>query len=93
MLRYALLYLVIISLIAIFLTISDKQRAIRGRWRVSEAALLTAAFLGGSLAMLLTMKRVRHKTQKKKFMIGIPLILFCQIILVVFLFWRFHPVW
>ena len=92
MLRYALLYLLMISLIAIFLTINDKRRAVRGRWRVSEASLLAVALLGGSLAMLFTMKTVRHKTQKKKFMVGIPLTLFCQVILVVFWIWRFHPV-
>ena len=36
---------------------------------------------GGSAAMLITMILIRHKTQKAKFMIGIPCILFLQAVL------------
>ena len=51
--------------------------------RVPEASLLIISALGGSLAMLLTMLLVRHKTKKAKFMVGIPAILVLQIAVVV----------
>jgi uncharacterized membrane protein YsdA (DUF1294 family) len=35
--------------------------------------------LGGSVFMYLTMLVIRHKTQHKKFMIGIPVIIFLQL--------------
>ena len=47
--------------------------------RVPESALLILSVLGGSLAMLLTMLLIRHKTKKPKFMVGIPVILILQI--------------
>ena len=47
--------------------------------RVPESALLTISILGGSLAMLLTMLMIRHKTKKPKFMVGIPVILALQV--------------
>lgn len=72
-------YLIAVNLFAVFITALDKSRAIRGKWRVSEAALLWTAALGGCPAMLLTMLAIRHKTRKKKFMIGLPVILALQI--------------
>lgn len=47
--------------------------------RVPETALLVISALGGSGAMLLTMLLIRHKTKKKKFMVGIPVILVLQV--------------
>ncbi|GHU63421.1 phosphoesterase [Clostridia bacterium] len=77
-----LLYLTIISIIAIVLTIHDKNAARKQTWRVKERTLFLISVLGGSIAMLITMRLVRHKTQRKKFMIGIPLIIAIQLILV-----------
>lgn len=81
-------YLLVISLIAVVLTVVDKRRAQAGRWRVPEATLLLFSILGGSVAMLITMKKIRHKTKKVKFMVGIPLILIAQVILIAFLWVR-----
>jgi predicted MPP superfamily phosphohydrolase len=64
-----------ISLFAVILTAHDKHAAVKGKWRVNERTLLVVSVLGGSAAMLLTMLAVRHKTLRKKFMIGLPLIL------------------
>jgi len=85
---------VIIGIIAAHLTRKDKKAAENEKWRVKEATLMTVAALGGSLAMLITMRCVRHKTKHKKFMIGIPIIIFFQIAILVtisllyFLVWR-----
>lgn len=72
-------YIAAISLFAVIQTIFDKRRAVRGGWRVKESSLLLTAVLGGSVAMLLTMLVIRHKTRKKKFMLGIPVIIILQI--------------
>lgn len=79
--RAALVYLACISLVAIIVTAADKWKAQHRCWRIPEATLLLLAALGGSLAMLVTMRAIRHKTRKKKFMVGIPLILVAQIAL------------
>lgn len=57
-----------------------KSTAIR---RVPEKTLLIISALGGSIAMLITMRAIRHKTQHMKFMIGIPAIIVAQCVLVV----------
>ena len=51
--------------------------------RVPEKTLLILSALGGSIAMLITMRTIRHKTNKNKFMLGIPAIIVAQCVLVV----------
>jgi len=68
--------------------LGDKSSAKKGRRRVKESTLLIVAALGGSLAMLLTMLAVRHKTKHAKFMVGIPVIIALQIAAAVVLIWR-----
>ena len=71
-----------INLVSSAVTISDKRRAKKGRWRVQERTLLLLAALGGSPAMLATMLLIRHKTRRPKFMLGIPAIMALQAALV-----------
>lgn len=52
----------------------DKWKAERHKWRISEAALLGAAFFG-VFGALLGMRFFRHKTRKPKFSVGVPLIM------------------
>jgi len=87
-LQYIWIYLAAISIFAIFLTLRDKSAAKRHKWRVKENTLLLVSVLGGSVAMFLTMQVFRHKTQHRKFMIGIPLITILQIAAVLFFLWR-----
>lgn len=77
-------YLAAVSLLAILLTVYDKYAARKGKWRISENALLCTAAFGGSAAMFLTMLLIRHKTKHVKFMAGIPLILLIQILFAAF---------
>ncbi len=77
-----LIYIALISVISVIVTISDKSRAISHKWRVKERTLLILAALGGSVSMYLTMQIIRHKTQKLKFMLGIPVIIVLQVIAV-----------
>ena len=83
---YCFYYLIIINLLAVIVTVSDKRRAVSHRWRIPENTLLLIAALGGSPAMLITMRIIPHKTQHKKFMLGIPAILILQIAIAYFIF-------
>ncbi len=76
-----LLYIFIVSFVAVVLTIVDKHNARKQAWRISERTLFITAGFGGSLSMLVTMRLIRHKTKHKRFMIGLPLIIICQFIL------------
>ncbi len=82
------IYLGLISLAAMIVTIADKARSRKGQWRVPENTLILLSALGGSLAMYLTMQIIRHKTRHIKFMLGIPIILFLQAIVIVYFFSR-----
>jgi predicted MPP superfamily phosphohydrolase len=81
-----LLYFVGISLLAVILTVHDKIAARKNAWRVKERTLLAVSALGGSAAMLPAMLAVRHKTRRKKFMVGLPLIIIAQVLIIVFAF-------
>lgn len=82
-------YLIVMNLITFFLYGLDKWKAMHHRWRISEAALLLAALIGGSIGALAGMYGFRYKTKHKKFTIGVPLLLILQIIL---LLWLRRPV-
>ena len=88
--NYFLIYLAAVSLFAVIITVFDKIRAMRGGWRVRESTLLIVSALGGSIAMLLTMLLIRHKTRKPKFMLGIPLIIILQIAAAVLVWGLFY---
>ncbi len=75
-------YLVFINIVAVAVTVSDKKKALVHSWRVKESTLLIISALGGSLGMYITMKTIRHKTKKKKFMVGIPLVFILQALII-----------
>ena len=79
-------YFVAISLASCVLTIIDKISAAKKKRRISEKTLVFLAVLGGSVAMYITMKLVRHKTRKSKFMIGLPFIFMLQVTVLFFLY-------
>ena len=85
---YLGIYLAVINLIAAILVIHDKRAARLGSWRVKERTLLLISALGGSVAMLMMMRLIRHKTKHAKFMISIPVIIILQIAAVFFICWR-----
>ena len=83
---FLLIYLVAISLISIIVCIYDKIAAKKfTKHRARESSLLILSALGGSVAMLLTMLLIRHKTKHVKFMLGIPLIIVIQAAALVYL--------
>lgn len=80
-----IIYYVIVSAYGIYITVSDKRRAIKGKRRISENHLMTTGFFGAALPMFITMKIIRHKTKHNKFMVGLPLEIGFHIILALFI--------
>lgn len=85
--QFLLIYLAAISVISVIITVADKIKAVKHRYRISERTLLVLSALGGSAAMYITMLLIRHKTRHLKFMLGIPAIILVQL-LAAFLVWR-----
>jgi len=77
------IWLALISLAAVCVTLYDKLASKRfPNHRTPEKTLFFIAWIGGSIVMYTTMHLVRHKTQHKSFMIGIPLIILAQIAII-----------
>ena len=84
-----LVYFLSISFYSAALTCTDKRLAVKGGRRIPEKKLFGAALLGGGAAMYITMRIIRHKTLHKRFMIGLPLIILVQTVLVCFILIKF----
>ena len=68
-------YLLIINIITFIIYGIDKYKSIKHKYRISEATLIILALLGGPLGAFFGMIVFHHKTQKKRFIILIPLIM------------------
>ena len=73
-------YFLVLNVISAVVCAIDKHRAKTDGYRIPESTLFTLCLMGGSVGMYLTMKAIRHKTRHKRFMIGIPLIIILQIL-------------
>ena len=73
-------WMIVINLFAAAVTVADKRAARLHRRRVPEATLLWIGLIGGAAGMLTTMKRIRHKTLKPKFMVTLPMMIVLHIL-------------
>lgn len=73
--RDLIIYLIGINVVTFLIYGIDKWKARRGKWRIPEDTLIWLAIAGGSIGALLGMYLFRHKTQHKKFTLGIPAII------------------
>jgi len=78
-----IIYAIIIAIISIVATIIDKLKAKNNKRRIRESTLLWMGFFGGAGVMYITMKIIRHKTRKKKFMVTLPLFFVLHIIVAI----------
>ena len=85
MMNIILGYLLAVNITSFLLYGIDKYKAKKGKWRISEATLLTMAAIGGSIGALAGMRLWHHKTMHKKFKYGIPIIIILQVALVPYL--------
>lgn len=90
LMKYLLIYLLLINLTGFFAMFLDKQKAKKGKWRIPEKTLFLFAFLGGSLGTTLGMHTFRHKTKHWYFKFGMPLILILQIAGAFYLLFRIY---
>lgn len=85
--RFALLYIGFISVLSVILTVYDKIAAKKNpKKRIPENTLMYVGILGGAAAMFVTMNIIRHKTLHKKFMIGLPVIIVLQTVIIIIVF-------
>lgn len=82
-------YLLIINALGLLLMHIDKQKAIKNQWRIPERVLIGIGILGGSLGCIAGMRIFHHKTKHLAFWLGLPLILFTQIMIGIFLYTKF----
>lgn len=85
-------YLLAVNVLTFIVYGVDKWKARRGRWRVPEATLMGLAALGGSVGAWMAMQLFRHKTQKKKFRYGVPVLFVLQVAAVVLFINMIHQV-
>ena len=77
-----IIYLIVINIIGIAVMGADKSKAKKGVWRIPEKTLFFVSMIGGSIGTWAGMYLFRHKTKHWYFVIGMPLILIIQIIVV-----------
>lgn len=81
-----IIYLFTINLITLAAMHIDKSRAKKSKWRIPENTLFALVFLGGGIGGIAGMYIFRHKTKKVKFVIGFPMILILEILVIVAIF-------
>ena len=84
-----IIYFLVINIIAFLAMLIDKKKAQKGSWRIKESTLFTLVLLGGGIGGIAGMYAFRHKTKKLYFTIGFPTILICEIILIIYAFFKF----
>lgn len=78
MLKYIIIYFILVNFIAFMMYGMDKKKAIDGKYRIAERTLLLIGVIGGSIGAMAGMKVFHHKTKHKKFVYGLPLIFMLQ---------------
>ncbi|QNF30799.1 DUF1294 domain-containing protein [Metabacillus sp. KUDC1714] len=85
MVKYIIIYCLLINVISFIFMRVDKIRAKRGEWRIKEATLWWLAIVGGAVGGFAGMRVYRHKTKHTSFKIGFPVISILQLILFIYL--------
>lgn len=83
--KIAIVYLIIVNIAGLSVMGIDKRRAVRHEWRIPEKMLFLCSLLGGSAGTWAGMYLFHHKTKHWYFVIGMPLILILQLLLVIYL--------
>ncbi|WP_218147211.1 DUF1294 domain-containing protein [Alkalibacterium subtropicum] len=73
------------NIITFILFYSDKQRALKRKYRISEKQLLTCSFALGGVGAWLGMVVFRHKTRHLVFRISLPAAALITVLAIVFL--------
>ncbi|MCI9387413.1 MAG: DUF1294 domain-containing protein [Lachnospiraceae bacterium] len=76
------LYLAVMNLTGFAMMGIDKRKAVKRLWRIPESTLFVIAIIGGSVGSIIGMRVFHHKTRHWYFVLGMPLILILQVLLV-----------
>lgn len=71
--KYTIIVYIAWNLITFSMMGIDKYKAKHKKWRISEAALITSAFAMGGMGAIMGSRAFRHKTQKTKFKVLLPI--------------------
>lgn len=85
-------YLIVINLLGLLIMVLDKFLAIKQLWRIPEIVLMGVAAVGGSVGCLVGMYGFRHKTRHLKFVVGIPIIIVCHLVILYFTVFRYMDI-
>lgn len=85
--KWILLYLIIINLIAYGAMGIDKRRAVKNKRRIPEKTLFMFVLLGGGIGGTAAMYVFRHKTKHWYFVIGFPFIALVELVGFMFLYY------
>ena len=80
--KIMMVYGLVINLVGFVVMGMDKARARRRAWRMPERILFFVAAVGGAAGAWLGMYVFHHKTKHWYFVIGMPLLLLIQVIIV-----------
>ncbi len=85
---FIIIYAIFVNLLAVGYMYYDKKLAKSGKnnYRIPEKTLFSIAMYGGAFFLLLSMLIFRHKTNKFKFIVGIPIILIVNLVIYSFCF-------
>lgn len=84
---YSLLaaYLVIINILSVLMFGYDKLKAKKNGWRIPESRFLVLGLLGGAVGIYIGMRIFRHKTKHMLFIVGIPLLMVLNLVIIYYL--------
>ena len=83
--RNIIIYLVIINIIGFLIMGIDKKRAKMMEWRIPEKIFFLITLFGGGIGTIIGMYTFKHKTKKKYFTIGLPVILVIEILCIIYM--------
>ena len=79
-------YFILINIVTFLMFAVDKWKAKRNHWRIPERVLLGMSFVGGAIGGYIAMRVCHHKTQKKRFSIGVPVMVILHIAAVIYFY-------
>ncbi len=82
MFEILLVYMGILSGVGFILMGIDKRRAMKKKWRISEAKLILTALAGGSFGVFLGMNVFHHKTKHRLFTWTVPVAMIFHLLLI-----------
>jgi uncharacterized membrane protein YsdA (DUF1294 family) len=83
---YLWIYILAINIISLACFGLDKFLATHQKSRIPNLVLLGLCFIGGSIGGLIGMQLFHHKTQKNYYTFGVPMMLFMQLLILVYIY-------